>query len=584
MAEVYLAVENITPSKIGENGHIEYTWSTNIKEQILQFSFQVTRTPNIDINKLQSILYQLILELKTQNDKAKKLNDYDSYVNSNYYLNVLYKFIGYTRDIIDGKGEYKLTYMMICVWDHFYPLLAQYALKCLVQNDHGDHPFGSWKDIKYLCKYCKTQPIHLHDKLMDYAVNLLNDQIKTDLSNLYQGNSISLAAKWVPREKSAGEWLFKKLAISYFPEYFSSNGSTIKANNKSYMNYRKIISKLNKNLKTTQIYQCNNSWSDINFKHVTSVTLLKQKNAFLNIKTNGEERYNRIDRQVCATNFKTFINEQINSGKELNGKRVEMGYFTSEAIRLINLTNETPDSVDLQIQINMLNSMWKDNSGLNSPLKNFIPLIDVSESMYGISQNVAIALGIRIAEKSTIGKRIMTFGESPKWINLDEYNDLVSMVKVIHESDYSTHANFYTALELILNTTIESQLPYEDVKNMVLVILSDMQINKYDYINDKSLLLQIQERYREVGVRVYGKPLQPPHIIFWNLKSTDGFPSLCFHENVSMVSGFNPSLLNSFCNFGLYGLNTCTPWSILINHLDNNRYKCLNEKFTQFTA
>jgi hypothetical protein len=581
MEEVYLAVENITPSKIGENGHIEYTWSTNVKERILQFSFQVTRTPNIDITKLQSILYQLILELKTQHDKSTELNDMDSDDDSSYYLNILYKFIGYTRDIIDGKGEYKLTYMMICVWDNFYPILAQYALKCLVQNDNDDHPFGSWKDIKNFCNYCKTQPINSHDHLVNYAINLLNDQIKKDLSNFNQGNSISLAAKWVPREKSAFKWLFNKLAISYFPEYFSSNGSTIKASNKSYMNYRKIISTLNNHLQTVQIYQCNNTWSNIDFTHVTSITLLKQKNAFLNIKNNGEERYNRIDRQVCATNFKTFINQQINSGKELNGKRVEMGYFTSEAIRLINLTNQTPDSVDLQIQINMLNSMWKDNSGLNSSLKNFIPLIDVSESMYGISQNVAIALGIRIAEKSTIGKRIMTFGESPKWINLDECNDLVSMVKAIHESDYGTHANFYAALDLILNTTIESKLPYEDVKDMVLVILSDMQINKFNYINDKSLLLQIHEKYRETGLRVYGKPLHPPHIILWNLKSTDGFPSLCFHENVSMVSGFNPSLLNSFCNFGLYGLNTCTPWSTLMNHLENTRYDYLHQKLVE---
>ena len=37
------------------------------------------------------------------------------------YLSILYRMIGQTRDIIDGKGEYNLTYMMIHTWYDFYP-------------------------------------------------------------------------------------------------------------------------------------------------------------------------------------------------------------------------------------------------------------------------------------------------------------------------------------------------------------------------------------------------------------------------------------------------------------------------------
>ena len=41
------------------------------------------------------------------------------------------------------------------------------------------------------------------------------------------------------------------------------------------------ISKLNKELDTTQIKQCNGKWSEINFDNVTSITMHKQSNSFL---------------------------------------------------------------------------------------------------------------------------------------------------------------------------------------------------------------------------------------------------------------------------------------------------------------
>ena len=40
--------DNFTPSQIGEKGCLEYYWSNNVKENILQLFFQLTRTNNID--------------------------------------------------------------------------------------------------------------------------------------------------------------------------------------------------------------------------------------------------------------------------------------------------------------------------------------------------------------------------------------------------------------------------------------------------------------------------------------------------------------------------------------------------------
>ena len=56
MAALVGALDNLTPTQIGENCHLEYGWSNKIQEKILQFSFQLTRTDDLAIKRLQTIL------------------------------------------------------------------------------------------------------------------------------------------------------------------------------------------------------------------------------------------------------------------------------------------------------------------------------------------------------------------------------------------------------------------------------------------------------------------------------------------------------------------------------------------------
>jgi hypothetical protein len=84
--------------------------------------------------------------------------------------------------------------------------------------------------------------------------------------------------------------------------------------------------------------------------------------------------------------------------------------------------------------------------------------------------------------------------------------------------------------------------------------------------------------YATAGVRVFGKPYKPPHILFWNLRSSGGFPALSNQSNCSMVSGFSPTLLNLFCDKGLASLQAYTPWSILEKTLENERYTIMRDK------
>jgi hypothetical protein len=296
----------------------------------------------------------------------------------------------------------------------------------------------------------------------------------------------------------------------------------------------------------------------------------------LNVKKNGEIRYpENSDRIECSENFNFHIQKVVKGETEMKGKRVGLADFTKQAIELLKLENRS------RTEITLLNSQWRDNSSQNGALGKMIAMVDVSGSMEGDPMNVAIALGIRIAEKSVLGKRVMTFSSKPTWINLDGYNDFVPQVEIIKKAEWGMNTNFYAALDLILDAIILNKMEPEDVQDMVLVVLSDMQMDAGDSSNKQTLYDTMKTKYEAAGIRVHGKPYKPPHILFWNLRSTSGFPSLCNQQNVSMMSGFSPALLNLFCEQGMSSLEACTPWFLLQRSLENDRYKIMRDKLIE---
>jgi hypothetical protein len=196
--------------------------------------------------------------------------------------------------------------------------------------------------------------------------------------------------------------------------------------------------------------------------------------------------------------------------------------------------------------------------------------------MYGDPMNAAIALGIRVAEKSMLGKRVLTFSASPSWVNLDNNDNFVDMVDTIKRADWGMNTNFAAALKMILDAIITQRLKPDDVEDMVLVIFSDMQIDNADG-SYQTLMTTIETQYAAAGLRLWNKPFKAPHILFWNLRSTSGFPTLSTQPNVSMMSGFSPALLNLFCDEGLESLSQCSPWSLFMKSLNSERYKVLDE-------
>ena len=529
---------NFFPKRINDYGSIEYTWSMDKKEKIAQFYYQCVRTDEEGVITLRKILTSILKDSYYEIDFA--------------YLELLYRMIGSTRDIIMGKGERTLSYMMIDVWYDYYPIFATHALDTFVKSFNNQVPYGSWKDIKYFCDYCIKNGRDFYHPLITHSVKLINEQLKKDEENyLNNSKSISLVAKWIPRENSKFKWLFILLSSDYYSVYLNSshdNKSYIKALTKCKCSYRQLISTLNKELSTPEVIMCNSEWKNIDFGKIGSCALAKNKNAFLGVSNTNTKQSDRIS---CTNNFVNFVE----NAKDIKGANIEMETFTNMALSIINqkenLSTSTHKEKMLQTDELLVNMMWKNknNESHHHFSGNFIPIIDVSMHMQGAPIKVANALGISIAEKSELCKGVITYSSDAKWINLSEDSSFVSMTQKICMSQPALNSNLYSAIDLLVDTIISSRMDNDVLSNLTLVILSNMEIEEITRNKENITLYNyINHQFNEIGLKINNRPFDCPHIVFWNLKQTNGFPCLSLHKKVYMISGYSPNILNTFCD------------------------------------
>ena len=543
MSELIVALDEHNNKQLGENLHYEYKWNNNIQEKLVQLYFQLVRTP----------------DKKSQNDIADNFISTFISCKSKEQKIILLKILLNTRDIIKGKGEKILSFIMLHKLSFIEPEITKHLIKNFVKLEN-DHPIGSWADIKHM-----WEQFDWTDEFEYYFIQLINEQLKKDI----EGTKISLVSKWIPRESNKHKKLFHKLAEDYFSHFISSaksQDSLYKAKRKAYTHYKKIVTFLSKKLDVTQIKQCAGKYSEINYDNVTSITMNKQKNAFLNKNNNESE-----DRKKGAENFKNFIENNIKLKKEFKGKRVSIYDFIKDAI---NYNKCNDKNLDL---INILNSQWKDSEKLiEGSLGNFIPMVDTSGSME-IDNCVplynAIGLGIRVAEKSILGKRILSFNTKASWINLEDDINLTDMVSKIMKEPWGMNTNFMTALDMILSIIVYKKIHPTEIPKLTLCIFSDMQIDCADKNGlSESFWEHINKKYHDTGMVYYGIPFNTPNILFWNMRSTKGFPVISKQKNVSMLSGFSPVLLNTFCNKGYNELEKTNSYDMLLNILNTDRY------------
>jgi hypothetical protein len=579
--------KHLSTKQLGENGHVEHGWSTDYKQQITQFFFQLVRAK--DTSNLEKKLVNMLTNMRWETHETE--------------LTTLYKLIAQTRDIIDGKGEMDLTWMQLEVWSRFSVELSFKAFVHIVDSKHkalNGHQYGSWKDIKYFLAYLKNKSDESHPLVDMILLNIVVPALKHDEQLLKQGLPVSLLGRWIPREKSSKRfnWIFYKLSKMMYPEFvvepqggWTNRKQLSRAHSKQRIYLKKLIVKLSGSdggSDTPQVKMAGKRWNKLNFNNVTSVTIRNQKVAILNKTKKGNQRSSEDDRVECAKNYTEHIQKAVSGDKtvKIHGKRLDVGQLAKDGYSFQENGDDT-----LRQTINL---QWASQRENNKGLENvpIIAMADTSGSMEcdeGLPLNNAIGLSIRISElcHPAFRNRILTWDAIPKWINLDDCKDFVEKAQKVKKSAWGMNTDFHLALDKIINALVENDIDPESVKKMILAVFSDMQFDT-SYHNGNifdDAYLQIKQRFAEAGMKTsHCRPYESPHILFWNLRKTTGFPATTITKNVTFLSGYSSTLLNIFATKGLSALREVTPYTMLNDLLNNNRYIPLVENVTEWLS
>jgi hypothetical protein len=496
----------------------------------------------------------------------------------------LYILTFHTRAIRGGKGEKKL-------FIDLYTALSQMNLD--LTNDLMDliANFGSWKDI------CK---LSYNPDLNKRAIELFKKQLQEDYIN--ESPSISLAAKWAPREGKEDHLFATQLAKEMYP---SDKIST------SLNMYRKLVSGLNKRIKTMEILMCSGKWCNIIPQSVPGRAGKKYSRALLNLvgtRKKGEEiphdkinelrKPNDEDRMQCRENFmahyaKAKVGQAIVHGadtlfpNEVVKKAYNCNLSESERSQLIGIWNGMVEKAKkaggLKRTIFMSDfsgSMGNSHSDANSP--------------YWVSVGLGM-LGAEISE-GAFHNKLMTFDATPKW-HLFSEGDLFSRLETIGPHlGQGTSTDFQKAMDLVLETLKKERVkPGEEPENIV--VLTDMGwdqacgSNNHGYYSGNSYrhhvkteawqthVEMIRETFKRTGEDMWGvsQGFKMPRIVIWNLSSnySSEFHAQADTIGVALLSGWSPALFEVLQSEGPREL---TPLDVLRIELSNPRYNIVRER------
>lgn len=327
-----------------------------------------------------------------------------------------------------------------------------------------------------------------------------------------------LCGKWMPREGKAKDDLAKRFMAEW--------GITPKAYRKLCVGNTQVIESL----------MCAREFGRINYSHVPSQAAKKYRKAFFR---RDEIRY----REYLAALVRGDKGVKVNAG----------AIYPHEVLQ--PLYEFRPS----QAEIDLVNAQWKALPEIIGEGESYLPMVDTSGSMSGLPIQVAVALGLYLAERnrSEFKDCFITFSNRPRFQHL-KGNTVTERFVNLNHGGWDMNTNFLAALDLILDTAVRSHVPPEDMPT-ALIVLSDMQ---FDMAGGRECTLNamqlIDKKYEKAGyVR--------PKIIYWNLRDAGNVPVKYDQAGTALVSGFSPNIMSTVFK----GSN---PLQVLIATLGAERY------------
>lgn len=498
----------------------------------------------------------------------------------------------HTRNVRGGRGERELFYNMLLGLHEHAPETLTKLLDLIPE-------YGSWADVTHLM----TFPEFKAKMASLFFEALTKDRV------VAEGKSVSLAAKWAPREGSDGA---KELATAFFPGV-THHSSRMK-------NYRKLLSGLNARLKTVETFMCAGKWDVIDPKGVPGRAGKKYNRAFLNLEStysvDGKKKPSETPRHpddpmrnACRETFKAHY------AAAAVGQATVKGADTLYPHELVKkAVNDGMNSRMTEDEKNHSRAVWKsmvEAAGAGGGLGKSIFMCDFSGSMQCSSAGdtpywVSFALGMLGSEVGSgpFKNKILTFDSTPKWHTFPE-GDLFTRIESIHRSHglgQGTSTDFQKALDLVLETLKAQRVRPEDVPEN-LIVLTDMNWdqacasngtsmytgNKYRHVvktdSWQTHVEMMQEAFKRAGEDMWGPEgaFVPPRIVIWNLAAN---PKTDYHATahtpgVAMLSGWSPT---QFKVLQKEGPRQITPYEMLRLELDDPKYDRIRARLAAVSA
>lgn len=419
---------------------------------------------------------------------------------------------------------------------------TELALKAMFYNRDVRGGQGERDTFRVMLRYlCECNP-YLASKVLTYvpeygrwddvlvAIGTRLEGMVSDMIMFALSKEDALCAKWMPREGKADDITAKKLMklIGWTPRQ-----------------YRLALSRANKAVETQM---CANTWNEIDFNGVPSIANMKYSKAFW--KHDGE-RYGEWINNIGKVDAKTGKVNKINAG----------AIFPHDVLKPYIKGNSSSNVT--------VEQMWKALPDFVKEGESFIPVIDVSGSMYSwessrisgelFAGDVATGLGVYLSEhnKSIFKDGMITFSNSPQLVTL-KGSLREKVTHIMNKVDVGGTTNVEAVFKLILDKAVNYHLSQEDMPTTI-IILSDMQFNQCISMPSDNAFSMISRMYKNAGYNV-------PNVVFWNLASKEGTPVKMDEHGTALVSGYSPSIMKSL----LHG--DMTPMAVMMNTLLSERY------------
>lgn len=431
------------------------------------------------------------------------------------------KILFYTRDIRGGLGERR-------------------AFKILLNHCAINHPEAITNNINLIDEYGRFDDFYsLLGTPLEYAMwAVMKAQLKIDIYHMKKNQPVSLLAKWI-KTPDASSKNTRSLGIL-----------TAKNLGYSIRDFKKILRKLRKYLKVTEVDMSTNKWDEINYPNIPSRAAMIYHKAFWK---HDPDRYGQYIEDVKAGKNK--INSSTLYPYDLIERYSNGGYAFGDDIEVDAVVEE---------QWKALPNYVSEDCG------NMLVMADVSGSMSGRPMATSVGLAIYFAErnKGAFKDMFMTFSDRPRICNIGSDTTLLKKMSQVYEfGEYGYNTDMEAAFNCILDLAVRDNIPQSDMPN-ALIIISDMEFDEIEgsrySATNMTFYDEMKERYEVHGYKL-------PHIIFWNVRGTGTFHTSSDTKGVTMISGQSTT---SFKNF-LMAIEGSTPVDFMLNIINSERYQMI---------